>query len=456
MPRKIPIIQLRPGMKVVKTDISWEKMPFWQSPFIVSTSEDIVRLTTCCTEVFVESEEDKIDQVATSDTLHSEVAPTESVTPVVRKQQKKTAVKSADVIKEAHSDVQKKQLPVQKKREKTANRQPLEVISAGTDKSTLREKITVNFAVQSYHRTLSVLKQSFDQLRMGKALQADLLESSMTPLMMSSVARPETLAIICNLKEEQNTLEQKSLDVAVLCLMFGRSLGMNRKQLQRLGMAALLHDVGMLKIPAHILKQKDTLSSGQRAHMQKHVEHSCRLMNVSEKLIPLKSIIAFHHERYDGQGYPRGIKGNRIPLEARILGLVAAYEAMIRQREYSQRLSTTQALRELYRLRNKAFDSKLTERFIKSMGVYPPGTLVQLNNGYVGMVVSINESLPSRPCVQMVCNPDGATLDNPEPIDLARKDYTKLQVAKAVEPDKVPGEALQQIKDNLGIAAEAA
>lgn len=120
MPRKIPIIQLRPGMKVVKTDISWEKMPFWQSPFIVSTSEDIVRLTTCCTEVFVESEEDKIDQVATSDTLHSEVAPTESVTPVVRKQQKKTAVKSADVIKEAHSDVQKKQLPVQKKREKNS------------------------------------------------------------------------------------------------------------------------------------------------------------------------------------------------------------------------------------------------------------------------------------------------------------------------------------------------
>ncbi|MBB1488474.1 HD-GYP domain-containing protein [Oceanospirillum sediminis] len=453
MPRKIPIIQLRPGMKVVKTDISWDKMPFWQSPFIVSTSEDIVRLTTCCAEVFIESEEDKINQIATSDTSCSAVISAESD---ARTQQQKTAVKSDGVVKEAYSGVQQEQLRTKEVRGKTANRQSLKVISASTDKSILREKITVNFAVQSYHRTLSVLKQSFDQLRMGKALQADLLESSMMPLMMSSVARPETLAIICNLKEEKNTLEQKSLDVAVLCLMFGRSLGMNKKQLQRLGMAALLHDVGMLKIPAHILKQKDTLSSAQRVHMQKHVEHSCRLMNVSEKLIPLKSIIAFHHERYDGQGYPRGIKGNRIPLEARILGLVATYEAMIRQREYAQRLSTTQALRDLYRLRNKAFDSQLTERFIKSMGVYPPGTLVQLNNGYVGMVVSVNESLPSRPCVQMVCNPDGATLDNPEPINLASKDYIKLQVAKALEPDKVPSEALQQIKDNLGIAAQAA
>lgn len=426
MPKQIPIIQLRPGMKVVKTDIDWDKMPFWQAPFVVSTSEDIVRLHTCCTAVYIDDgvsgeAEDETDSKNRSSDIDA--------------REPSSAKENVD-----HSPAVKPDLHVV--------RSPSDI-----RKEKLREKVSPRLASQSYHKTLSVLRKSFDSIRKGQPLQADLLESSMRNLMISSVARPETLAILCNLKQGEASLEQKSLDVAVLSLMFGNALGMNNRQLLRLGLAAMLHDAGMLKIPPVLLNEQSEFSAKQRSDMQKHVQYSCQLMNVSERLIPLKSIIAFHHERFDGKGYPRGIKGNRTPLEARIIHLVCAYEAMTRKRHYARRLSPTQAMREIYRLRNKDFDPRLAERFIKSMGVYPPGTLVQLNNGFVGMVVEANEQQASRPLVQLIFNQTGEMLDNPDPVDLNTSAYAELKVIKAIDPEKISMDSLGYIRQAFGLAA---
>jgi len=186
MLKKLPINQLLPGMKVVKTDIPWEKMPYWKGSFTVKDAEDIVRLYGCCKNVLIESEEPPLPATST----------------------------------------------IELKKESQTKQPELTEIPPKTEQ--LKTKISIQFAVKSYYQTLTVLTESFSRIRKGETIDEKAIQESMKSLMLSSIAQPETLSMICNLKNNTHSLEQKSLDVAVLCLMFGQTLNMNNKQLHQL------------------------------------------------------------------------------------------------------------------------------------------------------------------------------------------------------------------------------
>ncbi|KKK84452.1 hypothetical protein LCGC14_2783210, partial [marine sediment metagenome] len=180
----------------------------------------------------------------------------------------------------------------------------------------------------------------------------------------------------------------------------------------------MLHDVGKMQIPDEILNKPAKLSEEEFAEMMKHPEIGRNLLMKSEGSMNYVVDVAFnHHERMDGQGYPRGLFAKELSQYSRIIAIVDAFDAMTSDRCYDAARSTLDALKEIYRERGKHFDEELALEFIQLMGPYPPGTIVELNNGHVGIVLSSQEKKRHLPQVRVVLDKDKNTMQE-EVIDL--------------------------------------
>ncbi|WP_086479025.1 HD-GYP domain-containing protein [Oceanospirillum sanctuarii] len=412
MRQNIPVTQLMPGMKIVALDIGWTKSPKWTNPFVLNSGEDLALLLQHCKIVAIETNQAANEQ-APEATAPSETTP-----------------------KPAQAGAQPKKQPA-------------------TSNASLEQRISKQFVIDSFHECMDILTANFDRVRNGQRIDANSIQATSKKLLISTIARPGTLALLSQLEEKDSSLERKSQDVAILSLNFGRSLGMSKAQLHKLCMSALLHDIGMIKIPAELLEQKETLSIGQRISIQKHVNYGCDILHQSSALRPLNSVIAYHHERFDGTGYPSGISGRKIPLEARILAITTAFEAMTRNRHFSNKETPTQALRKIYSLRNQNFDGKLVERFIRSVGVYPVGTLVELNKQQIGMVTDVAQATRSRPKVRCLFNHQGHPLPKQRDLDLAGGPFKKVKITRTVEPEEIEAFSLQSLAQDLGFSRVA-
>lgn len=417
MQKTLSTAHLLPGMKVIQTDIGWDKLEGWSEPFHILNSDEALKLAEQCQSVLVEI-------APIQDNEHSgplDNDETQEKQAINNEQQTEDYSDSGGLAPSPYRD------------------------------NPLREKITLEFCLDCYQQTLETVQECFDRADTGLPIIKSEIEDSAKSLMLSSIARPETLAIICNLKEKTNSLAQKSLDVAVLSLLFGRSAGLKNDELHKLTMAALLHDIGMLRIPREILDQEEPLTIGQKIQIQKHVQYGCDMISETPALKPLNGIVTYHHERYDGLGYPQGLRGRKIPLAARILHITTTFEALTRNRHFTTQQSTTHALRKLYGWRNEALDGQLVERFIKTVGVYPSGTLVQLNNGYTGVVIDVHPSHRSRPSLQLLFSDTGAAFNHIETLDLSQESNREYAIKKTVEPSEITAEHLTAIRKRLGI-----
>lgn len=401
MQKQVAINQLLPGMRVVQLDIGWQKIPQWQQPFVVESAEDIVRLHQHCKNVVIEV----ADTSPATEQMPSDLA-------------------------------------------NSAEQKPLTVVKDDS-MGELKEQVSVSFVIECYKRTLATLIQSFDQIRDGAPFDGKGLTECASNLLLSAYAHPEVLTLMCNLKEKDTSLEQKSLDVAVLSLLFGKALSLKKNQLEQLVLASLLHDIGMLRVPQELVEHQEKLTANQRKIIQKHVESGCYMLSAKAEFKALNSIIAYHHERYDGRGYPSGIKGENTPLPAKVLQIATLFEALTRDRQYSDQHSTTNALSKLYGWRNKALDGQLVERFIGTIGVYPVGTLVYLNNGYTGIVMVVHSSHRSRPTVQLLFDREGTWVNQDAEINLTEQKHKKLQITKSLDPEEFPDKVMDKIMQRL-------
>lgn len=438
MRQNIPVTKLMPGMKIVALDIGWNKSPKWTTPFVLDSGEDLALLLQHCKIVAIETDQASEDSreaklsVAISNTEETDISPTSD--PVFLPDAKTRPAPKEDAAPGKNPVAQKK-LP--------------------GNEAALTDKISKQFVIDSFHKCLDILSVNFDRVRNGQGVDAPSIQATSKKLLISTLARPGTLALLSQLEQKDSSLERKSLDVAILSLNFGRSLGLSKAQLHKLCMSALLHDIGMLKIPAELLEQKEVLSIGQRISIQKHVNYGCDILHQSSALRPLNSIVAYHHERFDGTGYPSGISGRKIPMEARILAITTTFEAMTRNRHFSNKDTPTQALRKLYAMRNHNFDGKLVERFIRSVGVYPVGTLVELNKQQIGMVTDVTQATRSRPKVRCLFNNEGKPLEKQRDLDLAGDAYRNVKITRTVEPEEIEAFSLQTLAEDLGFSRVA-
>ena len=180
-----------------------------------------------------------------------------------------------------------------------------------------------------------------------------------------------------------------------------------------------MQDVGKIKLPHVLLDKREKLSPAELKIFQSHVAHSIDIISASKEATPLLlNAVHEHHERYDGSGYPRGLVGDEISTLGGMAGLVDSYAAMISARPYAQPISVQQALHDLYTTRNRMFKSDLVEEFIQCVGVFPVGSLVELNTTEVAVVVSQNRSRRLKPRVMLVLDSSRQSFARPVMLEL--------------------------------------
>jgi HD-GYP domain-containing protein (c-di-GMP phosphodiesterase class II) len=186
-------------------------------------------------------------------------------------------------------------------------------------------------------------------------------------------------------------------------LFFGRSLNLPEEQLHTLGLGALLHDVGKLKVPTEVLNKPGRLSTEEFGVMKQHTVFGYELMkNRGELSNNALDIIIQHHERLDGSGYPYNLGHGQISHFSKLVSIVDVYDAITSKRVYHEETTPFNALNDIYKHREKEFDANLVEQFIKCLGIYPIGSLVELNTGQVGVVVFFSEKSHLSPTIMLI------------------------------------------------------
>jgi HD-GYP domain-containing protein (c-di-GMP phosphodiesterase class II) len=222
------------------------------------------------------------------------------------------------------------------------------------------------------------------------------------------------------------------VNVSILSLEVGAALGYSHSQLVKLGLAAFLHDIG-LKIHRGLIEQHKKLSPVEKKHMDRSPLAGAETLKriPGELAKPVMEIVEQAHERMDGSGYPRGLKGEEISEYAQIIGLVDVYEALTHQRPYrNNKYSSNEALKIILKENQGMFNPKLTKFFLDRIGFYPRGTFVELNTKEIAQVIKQNFKMPTCPVVRVVYDADGKSVQDGREIDLSKG--TRAFVTKCV------------------------
>lgn len=192
-----------------------------------------------------------------------------------------------------------------------------------------------------------------------------------------------------------------SVNVSVLSLIIGIDMELDKDSLRNLGLGAILHDIGKVVVPEDILKKPSKLTSEEYEEIKKHTEYGYEILRQTNVNEEAAQIALYHHEKYDGTGYVKGLKSSSIPLFSRIVTIADVYDAMSNDRVYQKRLPHDRIFREITHLGDKQFDSDIMERFAKHLSIYPTGTGVILNSEHRGIVLKQNKLYPESPVVRI-------------------------------------------------------
>ena len=254
----------------------------------------------------------------------------------------------------------------------------------------------------------------------------------------SILRNPNAMLWMSKVRQSNNYTAEHSLNVCILAIAFGRHLEMEPDDLFSLGMCGLLHDVGKMLVPNSVLDKKDKLTEKEWKQMKAHVNHGRKLLMSSTGLGFTVDVAHSHHERMDGKGYPKQIKGDKLSIYTRIISIIDAFDAMTAERCYSKSMTPSAAVKEIYHHRGTQFDSEIALKFIKLIGLYPPGTVVELVNGYSGLVLERNQRYQQLPKVLILKNEKKETVRK-KLIDLELIEQGKLGREFLIKQDFADG-----------------
>lgn len=284
------------------------------------------------------------------------------------------------------------------------------------------------------------MERVFSQIRTGDHLDVAVVKSAISPLIKSVLRNSEAAAILIRLKKKGDYLYGHSLAVSVWSAILGKHMGLERKQLERLALGAALLDVGMTRVDDRLTKSPAPLDNPGTLEVRRHVADGVKLLKRSGDIPDdILQMVASHHERHNGSGYPRALAGKDIPLFGRIAGLVDSYDAMITERPYASPRSTFEAMQELSDAKDDLFQAALVEQFVQAVGLFPTGSVVQLSSGEIGVIVQQNAVRRLRPKIVVALDANGNRKDKLTIIDLAKYGTgdgakTDLWISKELEP----------------------
>jgi HD-GYP domain-containing protein (c-di-GMP phosphodiesterase class II) len=274
-------------------------------------------------------------------------------------------------------------------------------------------------ARSSFTHSEDVLKAVVADVKVGKIPQVAEVASAVDDMVASMIDNPDALLWVSRLREEDVNTYNHGVKVALYLIALGRQLGFPKKELANLGMIGMLADVGKIKLPRALLDKPGMLAPSEYSLIKEHVRLGLDALREAGTLPPEVELgIAQHHERLDGSGYPKGLKGNDISVYGRMAAISDSFAALITPRAYANPLPAQDALMNLYEWAGTSFHEPLVEQFVQAVGVFPVGSLVELSSGEVAIVVAHNRVRRLEPRVLVLTWPDKSPLSTPTECDL--------------------------------------
>ena len=297
------------------------------------------------------------------------------------------------------------------------------LLPPGVVVQTYRDAVPVEVEVvkarEVFQRTDEVLDKLVTDIRAGHLLEIEEVEEVVTEMVESIVRNPDALMWVARLREQDITTYGHSLQVAVYLTAFGRQLGFPKPQLAFLGQVGLLLDIGKIKLPRDLLEKEGKLTQEEFLAAKQHVQIGLDILATTPDFHPdVIEGIAHHHERINGSGYPQGLEGTEISLFGRMAGIADCFAAITKRRPYADAVSSYEAMRSLSGWAGDFFQEALVQQFISSVGVFPVGSLIELNTGEVAIVVAHNKVRRLKPRVLLVTGPDKTPAGYPSLLDL--------------------------------------
>ena len=274
-------------------------------------------------------------------------------------------------------------------------------------------------AQDAYTRLADHYAQLVDRARINGDVNMSALRRAVTPAVDSILRNPDAMAWTVFSRKRNAEEYLRAVGTAIWCVIFGRFLGLDRQQIEELAMGGLLLDIGNVRLPDSVTAAQGAMSDEKLFMMKQHVQHGLDILARS-KAVPQTVIdmVGTHHERADGSGYPGGLQGSKIPPFGRIAGIADAYDAMTTLNAYSPALAAYDAARELNELRGRHFAAEVVEQFLRSMGMFPTASVVELSDGTVGVVLEQNRRNALKPKVLVLMHKDEGPLEKPKVVEL--------------------------------------
>ncbi|MBI5603908.1 MAG: HD-GYP domain-containing protein [Deltaproteobacteria bacterium] len=375
---KIEVDFLRMGMYVAQLDRPYFQTPFFSHKFLIKTQKQIDQLQKYCAFVYIDTEKGINGKPSREDPNAQAVKNVPQNNGNGRKEREETGPPTGEELRRA-----------------------LEV----------------------HHKAKEVVKNIINDIRLGQSIKTDEAKELVEAIITSLMEDKNALLCLSGLNTRDEYTAVHSINVCILAVAFGRELKLVLGDLQKLGLGGLLHDVGKIKIPLEILNKPGRLTDSEFEIMKNHVLLGQDLLE-KQGGFPSESIdvVLQHHERFNGEGYPFGLKSSQITLFGGIAAIVDVYDAITSDRIYRSSMPPHEAIKKLYEWSSALFDRPLVEHFIKTIGIYPVGSQVEINHSDIGVVVSNRHEDVLRPCVLLVLDNQNQKYRPPRLIDLAEKD----------------------------------
>jgi HD-GYP domain-containing protein (c-di-GMP phosphodiesterase class II) len=261
----------------------------------------------------------------------------------------------------------------------------------------------------------------FQEARMGKAIQVETVVPVVDQVAESVLSNPGVLTALTRLRSRDNYTYLHSVSVCALMVALGYQLGLDREELRQTGMAGLLHDIGKIRIDTDLLNKRGQLSDDEFTLLRGHAPAGHDILNRGGNAGEVAlDVCLHHHERMDGTGYPGGLAGDDISLHARMAAVCDVYDATTSNRPYKDAWQPAHALRKMTEWSSGHFDVRVFHAFVKTVGIYPIGTLVRLKSERLGVVIDQSEGSLLAPRVKVFYSIPAKRRLEPKVIDLSR------------------------------------
>lgn len=394
MLKRISVNQLALGMHLKEFCGSWMEHPFWRSGFVLTDPKDIEAvLTSSIKEVWIDC--DKGLDVAAGETA----------------------------VSEAESEAQ-------------VEAQLEQVVNAQRQIAPVSAALEIERASRICQQSKKAVVSMFEEARMGNTVDVGGAKQLVEEISDSVSRNPGALISLARLKTVDDYTYMHSVAVCAMMVALARQLGLDEAQTRSAGLAGLLHDLGKAVMPMAVLNKPGKLTEAEFAIIKSHpVEgHKMLLGGVNVDSLML-DVCLHHHEKTDGSGYPKGLKGDEISLFAKMGAVCDVYDAITSNRPYKSGWDPAESLRKMAEWANGHFDPQVFQAFVKSMGIYPVGSLVRLTSGRIGVVIEQTGKSLTTPNVKVFFSTKSNMRILPQVIDLSRADTTE-KIAGREDPAK--------------------